>query len=94
MDAYKNRKKPGKNNERKRFKVYISSYVIQDDVDEKQLPNMSMEVVVMDKGRFRADQPLGKVSIGPNQTMDKQHWEEMIRQRGQIVKMTHALRAA
>lgn len=70
----------------------IFRFIVPDDICAEDLPHMHLEVVVFDKGRFRADQPLGKVIIGPNQTQDWHHWEEMIKQHGEIVKMTHAIK--
>ena len=53
---------------------------------------MLIEVTVYDREIWRGHQPLGKVRIGPNQTADSQHWEEMLKQHGTVVKMTHALK--
>lgn len=70
-----------------------NEHFILSDITEADLPHMYIEITVYDKGRFRSAQPLGQVRIGPNQTYDSQHWEDMIKRHGNIVTMTHALRA-
>jgi hypothetical protein len=38
------------------------------------------------------NEPLGQVRIGPNHSLDNHHWENMVKNHGDVVKMGHALR--
>ena len=62
-----------------------------NDIAEDDLPNMYIEITVMDNHKFRPAQALGKVRIGPGSINDNQHWEEMVRHHGNLVTMTHLL---
>ena len=69
----------------------IRRFIIEE-VTEDDLEHMSLEIVVVDKGRLRTDQPMGKVLIGPDQVEDSQHWEDMIRKHGHVIRMMHAIK--
>ena len=62
------------------------------NITEMDLPDMSIVIVVLDRNRIRSNTPLGRVSIGPNGPKDNNHWEDMVKQGGEMVLMTHALR--
>ena len=51
-----------------------------DDVTEEDLPNMNIEMTVMDYYKLLTNKPLGQIRIGPGQHRDNQHWEEMLLQ--------------
>ena len=55
---------------------------------------MSLEITILDKGRVRADQPIGKVLIGPGQTESSGHWEEIQKEQGYMIRMSHAIKEA
>jgi hypothetical protein len=53
---------------------------------------MSIEFAVWDHNTITPDTPLGQVKVGPNTAQDNYHWEEMIKNDGNLVKMLHPLR--
>ena len=61
-----------------------------DEITEDDLPNMYIEITVMDYNQFLPNRPLGKIRIGPG-TRDNQHWEEMLTHHGAPVVLTHLL---
>lgn len=69
-----------------------NEHFIVADVGAADLPFMSAEVTVMDKGRLRSSQPLGQVKLGPGQAYDNLHWEEMAKSPNCKVSMVHPLR--
>ena len=62
-----------------------------DDVTEEDLPNMYIEMTVMDYYKLLTNKPLGQIRIGPGQHRDNQHWEEMLAHHGSLIVMTHIL---
>ena len=62
-----------------------------DDVTEEDLPNMYIEMTVMDYFKLLTNKPLGQIRIGPGQHRDNQHWEEMLAHHGDLKVMTHIL---
>ena len=62
-----------------------------DEIAEEDLPNMYIEITVMDNYPFLPNKALGQIRIGPGQHKDNQHWEEMIAHHGAPVVMTHVL---
>ena len=62
-----------------------------DDITEEDLPNMYIEMTVMDYFKLLTNKPLGQIRIGPGQHRDNQHWEEMLAHHGSLIVMTHVL---
>jgi len=62
-----------------------------DEITEEDLPNMYIEITVMDNYPFLPNKALGKIRIGPGQHKDNQHWEEMLTHHGAPIVMTHLL---
>ena len=90
----------GKHSYRWTFKTKIAEDTISpawnehfeiDDVTEEDLPNMYIEMTVMDYFKLLTNKPLGQIRIGPGQHRDNQHWEEMLAHHGAPVVMTHVL---
>ena len=52
---------------------------------------MSIEFAVWDHNTITRHRPLGQVKVGPNTAQDNYHWEEMIKNDGNVVKMLHPL---
>ena len=90
----------GKHSYRWTFKTKIAEDTITpawnehfeiDDVTEEDLPNMYIEMTVMDYFKLLTNKPLGQIRIGPGQHRDNQHWEDMLAHHGAPVVMTHIL---
>ena len=64
------------------------------NITNNDLLSMHIEIVVWDKNRVRADQPIGQIRIGPTHGYVDQHWEEMLKKPGELVMKIHALRDA
>ena len=62
-----------------------------ENVSEEDLPNMSIEFSVWDHNTITRHRPLGQVKVGPNTSQDNYHWEEMVKNYGNVVKMLHPL---
>ena len=89
-----------KNNYRWTFKTQIALDTITpawnehyevDDITEEDLPNMYIEITVMDYNKFSPNKALGQIRIGPGNMNDNQHWEEMLTHHGAHITMTHFL---
>ena len=63
-----------------------------ENVTEADLPHMSIEFAVWDHNTITRHRPLGQVKVGPNTAQDNYHWEEMIKNDGNLIKMLHPLR--
>ena len=72
--------------------IYFSRFVFPEEVTESDLAHLHVEITVLDRGRLRSAQPLGKVRVGPNMAQDGHHWQEMLKHHGQVVTMMHALK--
>ena len=65
---------------------------IVEDVMEADLKKMSVQMVVHDASRVPGkSRALAQIRIGPDMAYDKFHWEEMMANPGELIKMTHAL---
>ena len=72
--------------------TFIFSRFIIEDVREEDLEKMSMQLVVNDASKIPGKhRPLGQIKIAPNIAYDNYHWEEMMKNPGELVKMTHPL---
>ena len=72
--------------------VILYSRFIIEDVREEDLEKMSMQLVVCDASKIPGKhRPLGQIKIAPNMAYDNYHWEEMMKNPGELVKMTHPL---
>ena len=72
--------------------TFIFSRFIIEDVREEDLEKMSMLLVVNDASKIPGKhRPLGQIKIAPNIAYDNYHWEEMMKNPGELVKMTHPL---
>ena len=54
------------------------------------MQNLSLEFKVKDDNRFRVNETIGQIRIGPND--EYSHWEEMKRNHGTVVKREHPLK--
>ena len=70
---------------------FLFRFII-DNILEEDLERMSLQLLVCDASKIPGKhRPLSQVKIGPNMAFDNYHWEEMMKNPGDLIKMAHPL---